>query len=451
MEDAKGLEIVEQWQLDDIIKKHSHFLIGKLGGARAVVKDKNLMGLNFVKKNLAQADFSGCIMSGSDFSASNFESATLFGCDFSSSNLKNANFSRTDLRGADLSNSNLIDIDLTGADLREGNTISRRQIPEDMGSYDPYAPIPPTQVNFAGSDLSNAVLTDVTAIAVDFSNTILTGSDLKGADLQNSCFQGADLSHADLSDVDLRDADLGSTILLGIDMDKVSEIGGANLDLSLTDETIGSDFEEFDLTIDEIVERHTRWVATAGREGMRMDISDYDMRSLGNMTDLRLTAIRALSTVFSGMSLNHSELQSSKFDHSDLRKTTLNKTDLRGSSFKNALMDRASAQDANINALKFTKKDGSEHYIPCDFSDASMIGINFSRSQLNYAVFNGTNLSSADFSDCDLRHADFTGAQLENANFSNALLKDTIFDEGVDIKTLMPSPIPSFNEQMTGD
>lgn len=446
MEDAQGIEIIEQWQLDDIIKKHSHFLIGKPGGARAVVKDKNLAGLNFVKKNLAQADFSGSIMSGSDFSASNFESATLFGCDFSSSNLKNANFSRTDLRGADLSNSNLTDIDLTGADLREGNTISRRQIPEDRGSYDPYAPIPPTQVDFSGSDLSNAVLTDVTAIDVDFSNTVLTGSDLKGADLQNSCFKGADLSHADLSDVDMRDTDLGSAILLGVDMDAVSEMGGADLTLTLTDETVGSDFEEFDLTIDEIVERHTRWVATAGREGLRMNISDYDMRSLNNMTDLRLTAIRALNTVFSGMSLNHSELQSSKFDYSDLRKTTLNKTDLRGSSFKDTLMDRASAQDANINALKFTKQDGSEHYVPCDFSNASMVGINFSRSQMNYAVFNGTNLSSANFSDCDLRNADFTGAQLKNANFSNALLKDTVFDDGVDVNELPAPEIPHFEE-----
>jgi hypothetical protein len=54
---SSGLEKITQRELDDIIKKHTTFLKGIRGGARAVLKFKDLSHLDFRGCNLSQGDF----------------------------------------------------------------------------------------------------------------------------------------------------------------------------------------------------------------------------------------------------------------------------------------------------------------------------------------------------------------------------------------------------------
>ncbi|MDR3450829.1 MAG: hypothetical protein P4M15_13995, partial [Alphaproteobacteria bacterium] len=48
-----------QAELDVIIKKHEFYATGRMGGIRAHLAHMDLAGLSFVKKNMADADFTG--------------------------------------------------------------------------------------------------------------------------------------------------------------------------------------------------------------------------------------------------------------------------------------------------------------------------------------------------------------------------------------------------------
>ena len=63
-EDDFTLPKMTQVELNEVIRKHVMFMTAKPGGGRAVVKDKDLSGLTFSGQNLAQSDFSGCILAG---------------------------------------------------------------------------------------------------------------------------------------------------------------------------------------------------------------------------------------------------------------------------------------------------------------------------------------------------------------------------------------------------
>ena len=65
-DNSAGMEKITQIRLDDIIRKHKNFSVGKSGGARAVLKFMDLSGLEFRGADLSGADFTG-----SDLSFSN--------------------------------------------------------------------------------------------------------------------------------------------------------------------------------------------------------------------------------------------------------------------------------------------------------------------------------------------------------------------------------------------
>ena len=111
-------EKVPQAVMDDIIRRHAMFLSGKPGGARAVIKDKDLSGLTLNGRNLAQADFTGSTLARCNLEGSDLSGATLFGCDFTLALLMRARLVRADMRGTDMSRTNLSGADLSGATLQ---------------------------------------------------------------------------------------------------------------------------------------------------------------------------------------------------------------------------------------------------------------------------------------------------------------------------------------------
>lgn len=420
------LEKMTQAEINEVIRRHVMFLSAIPGGARAVVRDRDLSGLNFTGQNLAQSDFTGCILRGAIMNNASFESATLFGCDLRGALLQGARLMRVDLRGAEVDEADMQKADLTGADLREGKTVIKRKIrhTEDQYSKAAEAGI----VHLLGCNLTDAILTGVLAMSADFTDAQMGAVDLTGANLKGAVLRGADLSNSKIDNADLRDADFTWATLTGASLNK-TEKSGSNFTLALTADTVGTSIEEMELTLDELVLRHIQWVATAGRYGAQLVLNGVDMRKAGKLAAQKLTAVRAQDATFAEMDLRGIELQAASLNGSDFRKCLLAGSDLRGSRFAGCLMNRADLRRANLNPLTIRRREDAEEYqLPCVFDNAHLRHVNFAGARLMEASFFKADLTGADFSDCDLRRSDFRGAKLLNARFDNALLEDALFD-----------------------
>lgn len=429
-DDNFELKQMTQAELNDIIRKHQMFLAARPGGARAVVRDRNLSRLSFAGQNLSQSDFTGCIMAGADLTNASFESATLFGCDLNGAKLNNTRLVRADLRGCDVDEADLKKADLSGADLREGKTILKRKIRSESDQYSNSSEAGAVQFN--GSDLTDAILTGANAVSADFSDSILQNANMQGINLKGAILRGADISGADLKGADLRDSDFSYAIITGANMEGTEQTG-TNFTLTLTGDAVGDDIAEMDLTLDELVLKHTQWVATGGRQGVQLTLDTVDLRRGVELASKRLTAIRANKSTFAEMDLRGIEMQGANLDASDFRKCQMNKADLRGSRFRGCLFNRAILKGADFNPLAIRKRDGDGHYnLPCRFDNAWLRHADLSGARMMEAVFKDADLTSANFSDCDLRKADFRGAKLHNAQFENALLDDAQFDVETD-------------------
>ncbi len=418
---------MEQKELNELIKKHDMFMNGRPGGARAVIRDRDLSGLSFEKAKLSQSDFTGCIMRGCDLSGAQFESATLFGCDMTKAKLYHTNFTRADLRGADITGADLREAVLDGADLREGASVLR--VSADEEGRDIYKEQQKGNVVLVGSDLSGASLQNTHATKADFGNANLSGADLSGAQLQSANLEGSDMTGSNMSKTDLRSANLKDSIMLGVDLEQ-ADIKDADLAGALTDDQSGRAYEEVALTLDEMVKKHTEWVSSAGRQGKQLNLSDYDMRNIRTLAGARLTAIKAMKTMFAGVNFTGTEMQSAILDGSDFRKCDMRSIDLRASSLKGALLNRADMRNANLSFLSFTQKDGNERHTPCNLEGAWLRYTDLSGAQLRGAILRNADLSHADLTDCDLRGTDFRGADLTQTIFEHAQTDGALFDAG---------------------
>lgn len=420
------LQPLTQAELNEIIRKHQMFLSAKPGGARALLRDRDLTGLSFMGQNLSQSDFTGCIMAGCDLTNANFESSTLFGCDFTNAKMTNTRLVRADMRGAEIGMADLAKADMTGADLREGKTVLKRKVKsaDDQFSLAAAAGI----VQFNGSDLSGAVLNGATASSADFTDAKMVDAQLLGANLKDAVLMGADLSKARLDGADLRNADFSYAMMNGATLAN-SEKFGSVFTLTLTEDSKGTDINEFDMTLDELILRHMTWVGSGGRQGKRLDLLEVDMRKGPTLAAKKLTAMRAVKTTFAEMDLRGIEMQSCVLEASDFRKCQMQNADLRGANMRSGLFNRTNLANANLNPLQFKRADGVEYRIPCTFDDAVMRYAVFTGARLMQASFRKADVCGADFSNCDLRGADFTGASLKRTQFDGAILDGAIFDQ----------------------
>jgi uncharacterized protein YjbI with pentapeptide repeats len=418
---------ITQAELNEIIRKHQNFLTARPNGARAVVRDKDLSRLSFIGQNLSQSDFTGCIMAHADLTNASFESATLFGCDFTNARLTNTRLARADMRGAAIGGADLSKADMTGADLREGKTIIKRKMKKKGDEYAKEAEA--GIVHFTGSDLTGAILNGAMAISADFTDSVLLNASMQGTKLMGANMKGADLSNVNLGGADMRNADFSYATMTGAQMED-AEKSGTNFNLVLTGETVGQAVTEIPLTLDELIIQHTRWVATSGRQGKQMTLTEVDMRRGPKLAAMRLTAIRANKCTFAEMDMRSIELQGANLDDSDFRKVKLQSADLRGSRFRGAICHRTEFSRANMNPLILKKPDGITYHIPCRLEGAQLRHAVFNGTRMMHARFNNCDLTGADFTNCDLRGAVFTGADLTEAKFKDSVLEDATFDDG---------------------
>ena len=126
---------MKQDKLNAILDKHTKWLRGEDGGARAKLYGANLYRANLYRANLRDADLYGANLRGADLRGANLYGADLRGADLYRANLYGANLRGADLRGADLYGANLRDADLYGANLYGAeNLVSPIACPE-KGSF----------------------------------------------------------------------------------------------------------------------------------------------------------------------------------------------------------------------------------------------------------------------------------------------------------------------------
>ena len=419
------LVIFTQEELEDAIEKHKMYLKGQRGGARAVIKYRNLSGLDFNQCDLSHADFTGSALISANLSHCKFEAACFFACDLRNSDLRHTGFNRADFRGAYVAGANLTGADLANADMREGKIMHRgkqgeltdRKRSGGIGA----------KTIFTGARLSDTNMTGAQARSADFSDADMTGVVLQDADLEGASFTGANLTDADFTGSNLTGASMKSSIVSGTILDRI-ERNGLDMEGAVEERDMGSRLENLGKSLPELLEEHTLWVATVGRSGRQLDLGGYDLRDVLDIKRFPLTAIKAIGANLLNQDLRGASLQSATFDRSDFRDANMEGADLRASTLKYAQLSRANLKDAKLCPLEFTNPDGSKRLQRTDLSGAVMRYSAFENTDLRDCVLMGVDLTNAVFINCDLRRADLTGAILTGTIFENTKLDDAVVD-----------------------
>ena len=418
-------------ELEDIFEKHTKFITGRIGGARADMQYRNLSGVDFSGKDFSQTDFTGSILDNADMRDGIFVSAVFFGCDMRGTKMEKGDFRRADFRGAFLMGADMTGADLKDADFREGKIMRRdkngimQNRPNTFSRDGEHV-----RTVLAGAKLKDADLSGSHAKNADFSNSDLTGVKLNAAYYNNVDFTDANIANANLTGSDLSDA-----IFIGAIMENT------NLEGSLTNNIIMSDPENTDgseeksgpqvleKSIEHMLEEHVHWIDSAGNRGVPLNVTGYDLRDIRNLQRFSFTAMRLKESIFIGKNLSQCQMQSAVFNGSDFRDCVFLGSDLRGSSFANCTMDRADLSNARLCPLKFKKPDGTESLKRTDLSGVSLKYSVIENADFRDCIMMGIDLSHAVFKNCDFRRADMTGAILTDTVFENPKLEDALVDQ----------------------
>ncbi len=420
-----NLPEITQSELNEVLESHSLFLRGQIGGKRAMLQYKDLSALNFHNHDLSHADFTGSMFVGADLSLGIYKCACFFACDLRNADLSHADLSRTDLRGAYLAGANLSGADLSDADMRCGKImqeVKKKGLVNRKRSGGEGA-----KTILTGAKLNHANMSKIRANNADFTDADLSSANISRANFNGATLKGANLNRTDftcsnLTNVDMRYAILSGTILKDIDsfgMDKSN---------SITNEDIGNKLEDRKRTLEELLELHTLWVKSAGKEGERLDLSNYDLRNVEGLRHHPLTALLAKDAFFINQDLSNSSMQSSILDGSDFRDCYMENIDLRGSSLKYAKLTRANLCGARLSPLQFKNKDGSSRLSRVNLSGADLRFANMQQIDLRDAVLMGADLTYANLGDADLRRADLTGALIKGTDLTGAILDGAIIN-----------------------
>ncbi|MBW8882617.1 MAG: pentapeptide repeat-containing protein, partial [Asticcacaulis sp.] len=278
---------LSQAQVDLICQRHERFFACKPGGARAMFAWCDLSGLSLRGRVLQDADFTAAILADCDLAGCNFDKSNLFCADLQLANLTGASLRRADLRGACLRGANLSGCDLFEADLREGALA----LPDKQSGLS-YVEISmrtseATYANLRGANLERSKLSGIQAMKADFTDATMKSCKLVRANLKQAIMDNVDLAGADLSGADFTGASLKDAVLIGAKTDMM-RTEQANMTGVLTDRIVGTDIKA--LPYGEMLHDHARWVDTLGKEGKPSTFDKADLRALGQIRGLNLTA-----------------------------------------------------------------------------------------------------------------------------------------------------------------
>ncbi len=391
-----------QAQVDQICLKHERFWAAKPGGGRAMFAWCDLSGLTLKGRVLMDADFTAAILTDCDVSGAVLDKSNMFCADLQLANLTGASMRRVDLRGACLRGANLSGCDLYEADLREGalalpdkaNGLSYVEISMRTAEA--------TYANLRGANLERSKLSGIQAMKADFTDAVMKSCKLVRANLKQAIMDNVDLAGADLSGADLSGASLKDAVLIKAKTDQW-RVGQADMSGVLTDKPVGTDIKA--LPYGEMLHDHAQWVDTLGKEGKPSTFDKADLRALGSIKGLNLTALSAKGAVFYGLDMRGVQLQGAHLEEADLRNCNLSGADLRGVRMHKARLDGANLEGVNLSALII----GKDRTLPADLTEAKLRNVNFAAADMMNVRLDGADLSRA-----NLENATMNLAQLEH-------------------------------------
>jgi len=391
-----------QVQVDQICAKHERFWAAKPGGARAVFAWSDLSGLSLRGRVLMDADFTAAILTDCDMVGVVLDKSNMFCADLQLANLTGASMKRVDLRGACLRGANLSGCDLYEADLREGALA----LPDKQTGLS-YVEISmrtaeATYANLRGANLERSKLSGIQAMKADFTDAVMKQCKLVRANLKQAIMDNVDLAGADLSGADLSGASLKDAVLIRAKTDQW-RVSQCDLTGVLPDKPVGTDVKQ--MPFGEMLHEHAKWVDTMGKAGKPSTFDNADLRALGSIRGLNLTALSAKGAVFYGLDMRNVQLQGAHLEEADMRNCDLRGADLRGVRMQRVRLDGSNLEAANLGALVI----GDNRLFPADLREAKLRNVNFAGADLNYVKLDGADLSRA-----NLENASMNLAQLEH-------------------------------------
>jgi uncharacterized protein YjbI with pentapeptide repeats len=166
----------------------------------------------------------------------------------------------------------------------------------------------------SSANLERAKMSGAMAIQADFTDAIMRNCKLTRANLRSAKLTGANLENADLSGCTLAGADLSSCILVGAQMSSTI-LDGADM----TGALFAAPTADPEGSLIELLNAHSRWAETDGREGKPADFTGMDLRELKSLAHRPLTALIAPGAMLYGLDLEGASLQGSNFAGADLR------------------------------------------------------------------------------------------------------------------------------------
>lgn len=400
------MDRLSQDALNTIIINHRKYIKGIKGGTRASIKFKDISGLSMKGHDMSNADFSGSCLNDVDLSEGDFRSVSFFACDMKNVNMSKSDFSQCDFRGACIINADLSGANLKNTDFRQGLLMSYA----DNNVIDAWGKT--GKARLEGSMVRYTNLSGVKAAGANFSDSNMSGVQFKEADLQDCIFEGANLTSADMTGCNLMRAIVKDAVIDNLNL--YGAVGNqSELEEMIRLENERSTLEEDGVSLNDLVDLHTKWIDTNGAEGQQLNLSEYDLTNQTDLKDFPLTVLIAEGSKFTGLYLAGVKMESSVLDKADFRDCIAPDADFRGSSFKGAVFTRADMRRSNFGSLRVKRPDGSEITQKVDLSGARMA----------YAKLDNTN-----FKDANLSGVDFTYASLKGCNFTDCDLEGAIFD-----------------------
>jgi uncharacterized protein YjbI with pentapeptide repeats len=285
------------------------------------------------------------------------------------------NFAGVDLSGAILTGANLRDINLSGANLNNANLswacLNNTNL---TGASFHQTNLHSATLNYA--NFNQAILSRAKLSKVDLRWSTLQDTDLNWADLTNSDLSGSDLQRVKLNRANLEQAKLNNTMLMG------AEIMEANF-------------------------KRTSLIAA--------NLAGANLRE----SNLEKSILR--EAILVGVNLTEANLNAAYLRGANLIKADLHRAILTDADLSEANCDGADMSRANLTGAYLLK--------------ASLRQTNLLRAILPEVYLLRTDLTQANLRGADLRRADLSGAYLKDACLSEANLSDSFLLESYLIRT----------------
>lgn len=214
---------------------------------RALLDDASLEGADLRNAILSDASLNGAMLNaaslegaklrGASFVGAVLRAASLKGVEFRSVDATRADFSFADMRKMLVENSELGHAKFREADLRE--TVAKRSIYASCS----FRSAALSYSKFIGCELPNCIFWQSEVVRCEFDQSILRGSGASSSDFSSSKFLDTDLSEADFFECNFRAADFSDSNLDGANF---SSAGMQKANLTNTS-AIGTNFQGADL------------------------------------------------------------------------------------------------------------------------------------------------------------------------------------------------------------